>query len=45
VEYNQYTQVRILQRGMRLPNNPPIEVFSNNPNLRDLTLFGADVTT
>ena len=24
---------------------PPIEVFSNNPNLRDLASFGADVTT
>ncbi|MEJ7801017.1 MAG: DEAD/DEAH box helicase [Ilumatobacter sp.] len=45
VEYNQHTQVRILQRGMRLPNNPAVEVFSNNANLRDLSLFEADVTT
>ena len=45
VEYNQHTQMRILQRGMRLPSDPAIEVFSNNPNLRDLSLFGADVTT
>ena len=45
VEYNQHTQMRILQRGMRLPNEPAIEVFSNNANLRDLALFGADVTT
>jgi len=45
VEYNQTTQVRILQRGMRLPLDKPIEVFSNNPNLRDLALFGADATT
>ena len=45
VEYNQHTQMRILQRGMRLPNQPAIEVFSNNPNLRDLALFGADATT
>jgi len=45
VEYNQHTQVRILQRGMRLPNHPPVEVFSNNANLRDLSLFEADVTT
>jgi superfamily II DNA/RNA helicase len=45
VEYNQHTQVRILQRGMRLPNQAPIEVFSNNPNLRDLAAFGADATT
>jgi superfamily II DNA/RNA helicase len=44
VEYNQHTQMRILQRGMRLPSDPAIEVFSNNPNLRDLSLFGADVT-
>ncbi len=45
VEYNQHTQVRILPRGMRLPNQAPIEVFSNNPNLRDLAAFGADATT
>ena len=45
VEYNQHTQVRILQRGMRLPNEKPIEVFSNNANLRDLAAFGADITT
>ena len=45
VEYNQHTQVRILQRGMRLPNNPAVEVFSNDANLRDLSLFEADVTT
>jgi len=44
-EYNQHTQVRILQRGMRLPLAPPIEVFSNNANLRDLSAFGADIQT
>jgi superfamily II DNA/RNA helicase len=44
VEYNQHTQMRILQRGLRLPNTPPVEVFSNNPNLRDLALFEADAT-
>ena len=44
-EYNQHTQVRILQRGMRLPLDKPIEVFSNDPNLRDLASFGADTTT
>ena len=43
-EYNQHTQMRILQRALRLPYTPPIEVFSNNPNLRDLTLFEADAT-
>ena len=45
VEYNQHTQMRILQRGMRLPNDPAIEVFSNNPSLRDLSSFGVHVTT
>jgi superfamily II DNA/RNA helicase len=45
VEYNQHTQMRILQRTLRLPLEPAIEVFSNNPNLRDLALFHADVTT
>ena len=45
VEYNQHTQVRILQRGMRLPNQAPIEVFSNNPNLRDIASFRADAAT
>ena len=44
-EYNQPTQVRILQRLLRLPTIPAIEVFSNNPNLLDLPLFHADITT
>ena len=38
-EYNQHTQVRILQRGMRLDPKPPIEVFSNNPKLKNLPEF------
>ena len=38
-EYNQHTQVRILQRALRLDPTPPIEVFSNNPLLKDLTQF------
>jgi hypothetical protein len=38
-EYNQHTQVRILQRALRLEPNPPIEVFSNNPMLKDLSQF------
>ncbi len=42
VEYNQHTQMRILQRTMRLPLVPPIEVFSNDDRLRDLRLFGED---
>jgi superfamily II DNA/RNA helicase len=41
VEYNQHTQMRILQRGLRLPLEPPIEVFSNNVKLRDLASFVA----
>jgi superfamily II DNA/RNA helicase len=39
VEYNQHTQVRIIQRGMRLPNDKPPEVFSNDSRLLDLQLF------
>jgi superfamily II DNA/RNA helicase len=38
-EYNQHTQVRILQRSLRLDVAPPIEVFSNNPKLKDLNSF------
>ena len=45
VEYNQHTQMRILQRGLRLPLEPAVEVFSNNVNLRDLASFEADVTS
>ena len=45
VEYNQHTQVRILQRALRLPIGPAVEVFSNNPMLRDLASFHADIVT
>jgi superfamily II DNA/RNA helicase len=45
VEYNQHTQMRILQRTLRLPTTPAIEVFSNNANLRDLSSFHADIVT
>ncbi len=38
-EYNQHTQVRILQRGMRLDPQPPIEVFSNDLRLKHLPDF------
>lgn len=38
-EYNQHTQVRILQRAMRLDPSLPIEVFSNNPKLKHLPDF------
>jgi superfamily II DNA/RNA helicase len=40
-EYNQHTQVRILQRALRLEVAPPIEVFSNDLRLKDLPLFQA----
>ena len=42
VEYNQHTQMRILQRTLRLPLAPPIEVFSNDVRLRDLASFAPD---
>jgi hypothetical protein len=37
--------MRILQRALRLPTDPAVEVFSNNPMLRDLPSFHADVVT
>jgi superfamily II DNA/RNA helicase len=42
VEYNQHTQMRILQRTLRLPLEPPIEVFSNDVRLHDLDSFAAE---
>ena len=41
-EYNQHTQVTILQRTMRMPITNSIEVFSNNPMLANLADFQAD---
>jgi len=41
-EYNQHTQVRILQRALLLEPTPPVEVFSNNPKLKHLPDFHAD---
>jgi superfamily II DNA/RNA helicase len=38
-EYNQHTQVRILQRAMRLEPHLPVEVFSNDARLLDLAQF------
>lgn len=38
-EYNQHTTCRIIQRALRLPLSAPIEVFSNDKRLRDLSLF------
>jgi superfamily II DNA/RNA helicase len=42
VEYNQHTQMRILQRTLRLPLEPPVEVFSNDVRLHDLDSFAVD---
>ena len=39
VEYNQHTQVTILQRTMRMPLTKAVEVFSNNPKLSNLSAF------
>jgi superfamily II DNA/RNA helicase len=44
VEYNQHTQMRILQRTLRLPIAPPVEVFSNDVRLRDLESFAHEMT-
>lgn len=38
-EYNQHLACRIIQRQLRLPLTAPIEVFSNNPKLKDLRLL------
>lgn len=38
-EYNQHTTCRIIQRGLRLEPQPPIEVFSNDPRLQNLMEF------
>lgn len=38
-EYNQHTTCRIIQRALRLKTEPPTEVFSNDPRLKDLSLF------
>jgi superfamily II DNA/RNA helicase len=42
VEYNQHTQMRILQRRLQLPLAPAIEVFSNDERLLDLHAFDGD---
>jgi len=38
-EYNQHTTCRIIQRGLRLEPQPPIDVFSNDVRLADLFSF------
>jgi superfamily II DNA/RNA helicase len=42
VEYNQHTQMRMLQRRLQLPLVPAIEVFSNDERLRHLDEFRDD---
>jgi superfamily II DNA/RNA helicase len=42
VEYNQHTQMRMLQRRLQLPLVPAIEVFSNDERLRQLDSFRGD---
>lgn len=38
-EYNQHTTCRIIQRALRLPLAPPVEVFSNDKRLANLSDF------
>lgn len=38
-EYNQHTTCRIIQRGLRLDTQAPIEVFSTDKRLADLNSF------
>ena len=38
-EYNQHTTCRIIQRALRLPLSAPVEVFSNDKRLQDLSTF------
>ena len=38
-EYNQHTTCRIIQRGLRLETQAPIEVFSNDKRLANLNSF------
>ncbi|MEM1334220.1 MAG: DEAD/DEAH box helicase [Actinomycetota bacterium] len=42
-EYNQHTQVRILQRMLRMEPTKPVEIFSNDQRLLALHSFGDDV--
>jgi len=42
VEYNQHTQMRILQRTLQLPMKPATEVFSNDERLRNLAMFAEE---
>ena len=44
-EYNQVTQVRILQRMMKMEPSKPVDVFSNDHRLEKLEEFGEDIKT
>ena len=44
VEYNQHLHTRMIQRALRLPITPPIEIFSNDERLRNLTSLLAATT-
>ena len=44
-EYNQVTQVRVLQRMLSMEPTKPVEVFSNDHRLLKLEEFGDDVKT
>ena len=44
-EYNQVTQVRILQRMMKMEPSKPVDVFSNDHRLEKLEAFGEDIKT
>ncbi len=39
-EYNQHTTCRIVQRALRMEPHDPIEIFSNDRRLRNLSEFG-----
>jgi superfamily II DNA/RNA helicase len=42
-EYNQVTQVRILQRMMKMEPTKAVDVFSNDKRLEQLESFGDDI--
>ena len=44
-EYNQVTQVRILQRMLSMEPSKPVDVFSNDHRLLNLEEFGEDIKT
>jgi len=44
VEYNQHLHTRMIQRALRLPLTPPVEIFSNDARLADLSTLVAAAT-